>query len=345
MSRAAILPTPCDPFQMTLWWDMFKRNAMPNLDKLYVHINSSLQEDVRKFVRKQLSKDPRVVVIEADSMIGHGEAIKQTLKKVKEDYVMLIEDDCVVFKPAFDDLFMRLETKQVDIVGSWRQSASENVAWAAQQKFHFPTCLEQFFWPNLFITDTERLRKTDQNFGSRQFEVGEYVKELDWIVDGPVGNDTFVWASIQLRSTSPRIEWIEQYHAQVDDPDFERQGYRAWNGEARWVHIGSLSSMMMNFLLDDEGYPLMHRGVGTPHTNFPMPKEIEEDAGKQEIESRFAHTILAYEYAKDRCSDIQEFVDVYGRALDKPIYAMGLQKDRIRYRVNMYRRLYGIAQS
>lgn len=345
MSRGVILPTPCDPFQLILWWDMFRQNAMPNVDKLYVYLNSSVGGEVVSFIKRYVLNDPRITIRYSNRMIGHGEAIKRMLKEVGEDYVCLIEDDCIVFRPAFDDLFMKLETKQVDMIGSHRQSSSENIAWAAQQKFHFPTHLEQFFWPNLFFTDTERLRKTDQNFGSKHFEVGEEIKELGWVVDGEVGNDTFVWASIQLRASSPKVEWIEQYHAQVDDPDFQRAGYRAWNGQAQWVHIGSLSSMMMNFLLDDQGYPLMHRGVGTPHETFPIPKEIESEAGKQEIESRFAHTILAYEYAKGRCGKIQDFVDVYGRALEKAIMEMRLNRERIQYRIDIYKNLYGITQS
>lgn len=345
MSRAAILPTPADPFQLILWWDMFKKNAMPNLDHLYVYINSSVGGEVVSFIKKNVLNDPRITIRYSNHMIGHGEAIKRSLADVVEDHMLLIEDDCIVFRPAFDDLFMKLETKQVDIIGSYRQSSSENIATAALNTFLYPPHLEQFFWPNLLFTDAERLRKTDQNFGSKHFDVGEEIKELGWVVDGPVGNDTFVWASIQLRASKPRIEWIEQYHAQVDDPDFQRAGYRAWNGIAQWVHIGSLSSVMMNFLLDDQGYPLMHRGVGTPHETYPLPKEIEDEAGKQEIESRFAHTILAYEYAKDRCGAIQDFVDVYGRAIEKAIMEMRLNRERIKYRIDIYRNLYGITQS
>ena len=51
MSRAVLLPTPCDPFLIKYWLENFSRYYEDNIDKLYVHLNSPIEKEVIDYKR------------------------------------------------------------------------------------------------------------------------------------------------------------------------------------------------------------------------------------------------------------------------------------------------------
>ncbi|MCL4483406.1 MAG: glycosyltransferase [Bacteroidetes bacterium] len=344
-SRAAILPTPGDPYQLKLWFHFFQNIWGNEVDKLYVCYNSKLPKKIVDFVHDFMTKDSRVVWVYHPKMVGHGQALKELLNLATEDYVVLLEDDCLIFKKGeIDKQFIKIEKEVVGIVGSHRQSATPNIAEAALKQFHYPPHLEQFLWPNLLFTKRENLLKTDQNFGNRRFEIGEIVQELGWRVDGPVGNDTFVWASIQLKAQGHRVDYIEQYHAMAEDLTFYINHERAWAGNAPWVHLGSLSSMLTCHLYGDDGCPLGepdHPNPTDPNA-IPIPVEVMSEGGKQEMESRFANTMLAFDFSRGNAKEIGDFNDQYERAIIRARIRYNLDTNRIMAKVKIYKELYGI---
>jgi hypothetical protein len=346
MSRAALLPTPGDPFLLKFWFFMFEKRWQEEVDKLYVCLNSRIEKPVVEFIRSFMEKNPKVQFTYIDHMIEHGNAIKLLLNQSQEDLIMLIEDDGIIFTPgAVKEQFDRIEKGEVDLIGSQRQSSTPNIAEAAQKKFNLFT-KEAFFWPNFLFTKREDLLKTDQNFGrADNFKQGEYIKELDWYVDGPVGADTFVWASIQLRAMGLKVDLVDQYHAMAEDMQFFEKKIRAWSGEAKWCHLGSLSSMMTNFLFDDAGFPLESRKSSLrPPTidpfKIPQPENQQDNGPKQDLESRVANCLLAWEKMQEECEEITEFRDQYRRAIDRLISSFELSIGRIRDKIQAYKILY-----
>lgn len=343
--RAALLPTPGDPFQLYLWFHLFQTRFQDDVDKLYVCYNGALQPDVVEFVRKMMTANPKVVWLYHPQMISHGEAIKELINTATEDLVVLLEDDCLIFKPnALGQHFTNIERGGYDLVGSHRMSATDNIIQATINHFRMNEN-EPFFWPNLLFTKRENLLKTDQNFNPKHWNPGEYIKEIDWRVDTTPGNDTFVWASIQLLAMNLKYYLVEQNHAQVEDLYFYQHKIRAWeSGKAAWVHIGSLSSVLHNFLFDDTGHPLGNRGSNDAINinSMPLPSECGSDSGKQELESRLAHTKLAFDFAKSQCGEIQEFVNQYDGALSRAVSQYGLDPERMNQRISIYKQLYDL---
>ena len=212
MSRAALLPTPGDPFILAYFLKFFKEVWYNEVDRLYIYFNSPIEGAVVDAV-EELCRDPKITFIYRDNYSDHGGGINAMLDICTEEYVMLIEDDGLVFKPrAVSDAFEWIESGQIDIVGGSRGSCALEIVEQAKQVWgtdgHGPN-----FWPNFFFIKKEKLMLTDRNFNAKAWYRGERVAGLGLFVDSDVMyGDTFVNTSLQLRAMQLRIRLENQYH-------------------------------------------------------------------------------------------------------------------------------------
>lgn len=344
MTKAALMPTPGDPFLLKFWFFLFEKYWQNEVDRLYVLYNSRMELPVVEFVRSFMTKNPKVVFLYEDHMIEHGNAIKALVNICQEDMVMLGEDDGMIFKEgAVKEQFEKIESGKTDIVASQRQSSTLHIAEIAQQRFGTWNT-EAFFWPNFFFIEKKYLLETDQHFGAKRFDKGEHIAELNWIVDEESALDTFGWTSIQLRAKGLRIDLVDQYHAMAEDLIFFREKIKSWKGDSKWCHLGSLSGMMTNFLYDDAGYPLESRShrASPPidPNNIPKPVDIANEGPKQDFESRVANVLLAFERTQGECDAIAEFRDQYRRAIDRLVKCFELRTSLIQRKIDAYKILY-----
>jgi hypothetical protein len=89
-TRAALLPTPGDPFLLDLWIAFYKRWET-YIDSLYVLVNSPADKSVIDYIENAFkSQSSKVHFMYVDRQIEHGEALQRMLSRVAENIVMLI---------------------------------------------------------------------------------------------------------------------------------------------------------------------------------------------------------------------------------------------------------------
>ena len=342
MTRAAILPTPGDPFLNKFWFKMFEKNWQDEVDKLYVLVNSQIEDSVVEFLRKMYESNPKVKFFYVERMIEHGKALAFLLDMVEEELVMLIEDDGLIFKSgAVKEQFDRIEAGEVDVIGGHRQSSTPDIAKAVQH-FFYTESMESFLWPNFLFTKTQYLKNTDRNFGAVGFKKGENVPFLNQSFETDQAMDTFGWATIQLYVQNLEIDFIEQYHAMAEDAMFYEQKQRMWDGKCKWTHWGSLSGMMTNFLLDRKGRPLENRTRITEEKDpfdIKNSDNIDSEGVRMDFESRIANIMLAYEQTEKECDEIADFREEYKEAIDRVISVFRLDHSRIHNKIRIYKEL------
>ena len=325
MSRAVILPTPCNPFLLTYWLDMYLKNISPEVDTLYIHANAELEINVFKYI-KEMFDIPNVVFMFTDHQIEHGNAIDEILDKVKEDHVMLIEDDCYTFKPGLvDKMFSLIENNLVDVVGSKRGSCGQEILDASKAKYNLD--YSGFgdsgcnFWPAYFFIRTDDLRATDRHFQAKEWKAGTYIPELDYTVKENQYGDTFVNTSIQIMAKFPqdRIKYIQQYHASPADDILSIRKIGLFDGQAKHTHIGSLSSFNAR------------RDVEPPVMNNQMEKK--------EWERRIAFWLKGWEISQPVNNGMIAYSYLYKQKLDELTNKMGLSISRIRKFQNIYKKI------
>lgn len=349
MSRAAILPFPGDPYLLTYWLHLFRSIWYDEIDQLYIYFNSPIEEKAVKYVQA-LSDDPKITLYYTPRQIEHGEAIKHALHElVKEDYVMLVEDDGFVFKKTMvDSCFFQLENGRFDIIGSKRGSCSTEIYNAAMAQFGLSDVglgdNGPNFWPCFFFAPTPLLRKID-NFAAKAWTKGQVVPYINYIVEPDVvASDTMVEASLQLRSMVPihRIGIVPQYHAHPDDMDHYRNRQFLFDGGAHWCHIGSLSSGIGGILKDDQNRPLARRLIDPPAGPTILDHKPVDDFQKREYERRVQWWLTFWQFYTDSVkgnSTMPELTDLYRLAIDRIIEQYKLSPDRITERQQVFRSL------
>lgn len=354
MSRAAILPYPGDPFLLNYWLHFFDTIWGDEVDRLYIHLNSSIEESVVEYIRELCEKRPKVKFIYTNFQMEHGQVINISLDLVEEEYIMLVEDDCFIFKKGvIDNCFKFLEDGGFDIVGSKRGSCAMEILSRASQLWglNYEGEGDQGcnFWPNLFFSTKAKLLTTDRWFGAKSWVKGENISALDqgpekYLVQGDVAaSDTFVWASLQLQATTPqsRIKYIPQYHGSPDDLDHMQRSYNLFDGVAPWVHVGSLSSGVGGILQDGNGRSLSRRTIDTSKgENVQIPNYCHTEQEKNEFERRVQwwqkFAIYWNENDNKENSDMCDFWFLYTKALDQVIQQYQLNPRRIERRQRAY---------
>lgn len=314
MRRAAILPTPGDPFLLHYWLKLFDRVWRLEIDKLYVYVNGA-DKQVFEYIEDLYRR--YAVVSYNPNQVEHGQAIATTLETVKETDVMLIEDDGLIFKPGHvANCFRQLENGTYDIVGSKRGSCGTQILKLAQNTWGLS--YEGYgdqgpsFWPCYFFTHAYMLRGVD-NYGAKFWAKGDIIKPFNVAAEYDQAGDTFVDASLQLRGVvaKERILTIPQYHLHPDDYDHYRSRQSIWDGQANWLHIGSLSSGYNN-LLD---------------VNKPLPARPANDFEKREYERRVQWWLTFWENREP--GKLESRAAAYKLGIDRLITSFKLSRERI----------------
>lgn len=353
MSRACILPATGDPCVELFWLHFFKARWSKEIDKLYYVLNSPVEPKIAELLIGEFAKAGAKVLYQPH-IVQHGEAIALALNYVTEDYIMLVENDAIVFKPGVvDEAFKWVESGEYDIVGSDRGSAGINLINAGRKKFKLDEIQHAYryphFWPNFFFVNKEWLLETDRHFSAKTWLKGDYIKEIDWTVEPDSSDtdttsaDTFGWASIQMMAKNPKVKYVEQYHAYPHDEGLRNERKHLWDGKAGWMHYGSVSTGLMNDLVDAQGVPLQYREHAYPLTfsvfvDGKMPK-IVASSGKIEYERRCAYWSLCSKMPEIKSLVPDEFKNEYSRAIERFVEANKLNWDHIHKFVEMYKPL------
>lgn len=339
-SRAALLPYPCDPFLLHYWLGLFEKYWQGEVDKLYIHANSTAEPAVFDYIREMCARNPKIVLITADHQIEHGAVINELLDIVEEEYIMLIEDDGFIFRHGIvDKCFSMLESGQVDIVGSKRGSCGMEILKRAKELWDLEYEGEGDqgcnFWPNFFFTRKQILLDTDRNFGARMWKAGEHIEALNYTVETDQAGDTFVNTSLQLRAKGYKIATVPQYHAHPLDIEHYTNGKYLFDGNAPWTHIGSLSSGVGGVLRDDQDRALIRRTVEAPKGETILPIEwCKTDMEKGEWERRVQWWLTFYQ--KREIGKIEEFAELYIAAVERIITQYGLKRKNIYKRQRIF---------
>lgn len=319
LTRAAFLPSPGDPYCLLHAIHYFKTVWQDEVDKLYILINSTVEQPVINELLGLL-KHPKIVVSYTDRTIGHGEAINRMLSQCNEDLVVLLEDDSIIFKKGIiSTYFNMIEGGKYDLIGSPRMSCPKEVADKAKEEFGLN--YEGFgdkgpnFWPCFFFTKRDILRETDRNFGATKY------------------GDTLVNTSLQLRRLIPKHRMVEipQYHLSPDDEQYKERDLSIFDGRCGYMHFGSLSSGIENTLLDDKNKPLKDRlNPSAVPVKTRVPQSIQEHI---ELERRVMWWNECYQLNIEKFG---EFGELYGKAIEKVIVRDGLSRERINNMYKMY---------
>lgn len=352
MKRIALLPTPADPFVLSLWLYFLPR-WMGAIDGLYVNINTDLPENIVTEITMALSRFENVSIRAETQMTQHGTALSdlldEPLKWEEDDLVMFVEDDGFVFRPrSVDTAFKMLESDVYDVLGSPRTSSSMDLQRIAAKRFNIDLSGEGdrgvAFWPNFFFTRRSILMKTDRDFNAHCWKKGEYIKELDWTVQPDEGDDirgdTFVHSSLQIRSIVPaqRILHIPQYHCHPYWESEEREHHNMFDGSADWIHVGSLSGGMYGILTDNRGVPLALLRHN-PQSLDDGWRLIDTEPTEQE-QREFAKRVAFWEWGMDVCTfPIDSFKSLYRQAVDRVVDQYGLSRDFINRTRQTYEKL------
>lgn len=345
-SRAGILPHPIDPFMLAYWLHGFHNVWGKEIDKLYIVANSPIREEVVDYIKK-ITSDPKIVLLYFPKQIEHGDAINRALEMVQEKHVVLLEDDCMIFKQGVvDKCFKELENGNVDIVASKRGSChpeimerAKNLWGLSYEGFGDQGCN---FFPNLYFSSVDLLKKTDRDFGARAWKKGEIIKELDnyTVVNDVIYGDTFVWASLQLRSMvhPERICIIPQYHGSPDDPEDYEHNRALWDGHAPWCHIGSLSSGIHGILTDERGVPLAYSHDPQHDKNIrDIGKIVNTEGERREFERRLQWWLTFVDFGDQK--QLAEFRQEYRNAIARALMKMHISMKNIAKRQRIYKEL------
>lgn len=344
MSRAAILPFPGDPFLLNYWLSLYERTWADRVDTLYVYMNSPIADEVVEYCLDRCNRAGAHFHY-IDHQVEHGEVLKLAVHNALEDEIMFVEDDGYIWHPGpVAYAFGALESGQFDIVGSKRGSCGHQIMVLAGEKWGIPYEGEgdqgPNFWPCFFFSHRELLLKID-NFAARQWQPGELIRPLGVLSDYLQNGDTMVEASLELRDMVPpsRILTLPQYHVHPLDIDHAEKHQSIWDGQAGWLHVGSLSTGISGLLCDQYSRPLakMHSMAKGPATDL-QPKPTNEFE-RQEYERRAQWWLKFYE--KREPGKLPEFAETYRQAIEQLIYQFGLNRKRIQKRWRLYSEVYG----
>lgn len=343
-TRAALLPYPGDPFLLNYWLRLYEKFWKPEIDTLYVYLNSPIEPEVREYIEDRVLRAGKTVFLAADNQMEHGAVIYDGLRHIDEEITMLVEDDGFIFQMgAVDQCFNMIESGAFDLVGSKRGSCGLEIYNAAMAHWGLKGAGEgdqgPNFWPCYLFCRTETLLKVD-NFGAKAWKRGEVVPYINHEMIAEIeASDTMVEASMQLRSMIPegRISYVPQYHAHPDDLDHYRDRKYLFDGRAPWCHIGSLSSGVGGILKDDQNRSLARRKIDPPNGPTVLGNEPKTDFERREFERRVQWWLTFWESRE--WQKIDDFADAYKKAIDQIIAQYQLAIGAIRARQNAYKEI------
>jgi hypothetical protein len=341
MSRAALLPTPGDPYIIAAWLNLYNRVWKNEVDKLYIHLNSRLEDPVMDYV-KDLCQQCNADVTFTKSWMGHGQALKVIYDKCSEENILLIEDDAYITKPGVvDSAFKYVEDNQVDCVVTTRGSCTESLRIKEAEVFNLTGELfwKPNFWPCFFFSKKETIKDCN-NLATFDIEAGTHIEELNWVAPEHISMDTFGKVSMELRKKNLRFLCIHDGRSTTEDMwlSEQKQGIFASPPIAPWIHFGSTSSGISYSLLDKDLKPLENRLNSNP-VKLPV---MQDDHIKDDYERRISLWFLCYKYFPiPESSPAFYFNKVYRESLERLIGVCDLNRTRLNKYIDIYTELLG----
>jgi hypothetical protein len=225
--RAALLPTPGDPFMLAYWLRNYETWAAA-VDDLVVLVNGQTDPEVLAYDRAIVEAAGGRFFSTPDR-IGHDGAILRLLQLTGARHVVLCEDDAYVRKPAeVARAFARIEDGELDIIGSPRHedyASSPLQVWPDElTKEHEE--VRRGFWPAFLFIARDDLLSTDRIFGDRRWNIGNTIAGLDMpvtrdlceyvgISPNYIHLDTLFGTTFQLRARNPKVELV--HHVRLFD--------------------------------------------------------------------------------------------------------------------------------
>lgn len=335
-SRAAFLPSPGDPYVLlnTISYFHFWEEEV---DALYININSDVELEVIDAL-KALLIHPKIKLIYQSAVVGHGEALNRMLDACVEDNILFIEDDSLIFKSGVvDHYFNIIESNEYDIIGSPRMSCSLEWAEIAKNKFNLDYSgygdKGPNYWPCFLWCKKRDLLNTDRNFSNTGFKKGSLF--LNSVLNDDVAADTFAWATMQLREQGLRFFDIPQYHANPHDEQNKINKIGIFDGKCPYIHLGSLSSGIASYLIDENGRRLKER---IKYNIIPAPLQSPLDMDRAELERRVAWWKEAFDVGTSKYGFyVAGFSDSYLFAINNLIKICDLNATRVSRWTSLYK--------
>jgi hypothetical protein len=220
--RAALLPTTGDPFIVAYWLRNFA-TWRDEVDELIVLANAYSFRDI-DFVRREVTAAGGRFYA-TRTPLGHGVAIRNLIEITEADHVVLCEEDAFVRERGFvTGAFDRLEAYEVDVIGSPRGEEHVRVEWGSYDPSDTAEIAHNL-WPAFLFASNADLRVTSQQFGDRQWALGQMVEGLGLVTPehctlvgvapDRIHLDTFAGTTFELRAAGLQVELV--HHTRLYD--------------------------------------------------------------------------------------------------------------------------------
>ncbi len=247
--RAALLPTPGDPFMLAYWLRNYA-TWREHVDELVVYVNGQRDPDALAYDRR-IVEEAGGRFLASELSAGHDGALRFLLDATGAEHVVLCEDDAYVRHPeAVGEAFRSIEEGETDIVGSPRH---EDYITSPVQEWgpYTPGDLAELrhgLWPAFLFIERRHLQETDRWFGDRGWHVGTTIDGWGTVTPEACAYvgiaaaflhlDTLFGTTFQLRAKGLRTTLV--HHVRL----YDAAATEAWLAEdPPWFHVTGLSTL------------------------------------------------------------------------------------------------------
>jgi hypothetical protein len=218
--RAALLPTPGDPFILAYWLRNYE-TWRQHVDELIVYVNGQTDPEMVEYDRHIIEEHGGRMIYSPDA-VGHDGALLRMTEETSAEYVVWCEDDAYV-RRSMDvaNGFASIESGLYDLVGSPRHEdyAGQWQEWGDYQ----PGDLEELrhgLWPTFLFARRRDLLATDLWWLDQHWRIGETI--VGWgtvtpeacgfvgLSDEYVHLDAFFGMTFQLRAKGLRTRLVHR---------------------------------------------------------------------------------------------------------------------------------------
>lgn len=330
MSRAVVTHFDGDPFTLNAWLTLYGQYWRGECDKVYLTLCYNpevVSPDVVAFNRTLLADYPE---IEAEIIGEHKPpewGNERTLKKVKEDYVGLIESDGYIYgRGVVDQCFRLMEAEGQDIVAP---------PWYLIDEPYFNGDLQSKGFMRCFtFLKRELLEKTDCDFMPRTIPANTRLTDK-YQTTKDVALDCFGWMSWQLLLLTRKITTTP---GNVLGPDNILAPYSNF----KWVHVRQMSSSAIG--MGGAEFGLWQKGNDTEILNRVM-RLIDGDFPEGPAEfihiKAVAFKLLFWDILKSKQS-LGEFANDYRQMLEAVIDYYNIPREKVYEIKGFYKGLFNI---
>ncbi|MCG2768915.1 MAG: hypothetical protein L6435_11125, partial [Anaerolineae bacterium] len=337
---------------LNTFFDLYERHWKDVVDQVYMYSMCDMDPNMLEYIEGR-AHALGFKTFHHNGQLAYNDAINTMLDACEEDYLVILEGDIFILQPdGLETCFRRIESGEVDCVGSSRGCGTAGITKAIVEKFDLGTTASPehqlsvcpSVWPSMFFIKTDLLKQTDRNFGPKTWRAGTHIPELDWTTVEAECGDAFVNTTFQIRALGAKFGYIHQYHAGPNDiGDHAGRGLflQKKEGHLPWVHFGSLSTGMHGLLRDDKNVPLgiqAHPPVGMTHL-LPEKGSPSWAHVAEEYTRRMSCFVLLARHCKIKDPKYSYYNAIYAEAAERGIRDMDLPQDRLDLYLKVYAEL------